>query len=89
MKFSQAFTYVFTVICFYALLFISEIILLMPIIEGVEISYLIKIVISLVLLIIINPIITWLITERLPFKPKDLKASSDYKTDIKKRPKED
>lgn len=88
MNFKQGFTYTFTVIFFYLGVFFLEILVLYPIIEGINIFVLTKTIIMLVLVLVINPIITFLIVSKLPFKPKNLLTNGTYQDEIRKRLKE-
>lgn len=86
MKIKQAFTYLSSVIVIYLLVFGLEIILTGDIIEGLGLNYKIKLIIVISCLIVINPLVTLLIVNKLPFKPKGLKASDTYQSDIKRKP---
>lgn len=88
MNFKQGFTYTFTVIFFYIGIFFLETLTLYPVIDGMEFLTLIKTIIMLVLVLIVNPIITWLIVSKLPFKPKNLRVNGTYQDEIRKRLKE-
>lgn len=72
MKFSQALAYIFTCVGIYLLCFVCEWFTIVTLLKGLELGYLIILIVSLCLLVIINPIITWVIVNKLPFKPKNL-----------------
>ena len=76
MKFFEGVKY--TAICYAVYLGLSlfEIFVLRHLLDMISDDYLIRIAVLGVCLVLINPLITYRVTELLPFAPKDLKVAS-------------
>ncbi len=76
MKFFDALKY--TAICFavYLALAFLEIFVLRHVLDMLSDDYLIRIAVLLVCLFLVNPLVTYRISEKLPFAPKDLQVAS-------------
>ena len=76
MKFFEALKY--TAICFviYLGLAFFELFVLKNVLDMISDDYLIRLAAFLICLFLVNPLLTYRITEKLPFAPKDLKVAS-------------
>ena len=74
MTFTSSVRYIFSCLCIYLLLAIGEYFILNPMFTSIIHSYLIRISIYFLFLLIINPIITYIIGEKVPIKPSGLRV---------------
>lgn len=85
MKFLNSIKYIITCMLIYFIIFVLEILLFGPLLDGLTDSYLIKLIIYALLMITINPIFTFYITENLAFNPEGLKAPNGLEGALKKK----
>ena len=74
MNFTNSIKYILSCMLIYLSIFLLELFLLNPLLDGISENYIIRIIIYAFLMLIINPIITFYIGERLPFNPEGLKV---------------
>lgn len=74
MNFINSIKYILACMIIYISIFLLELLLMNPLIDGISENYIIRIIIYSFMMLIINPIITFYLGERLPFNPEGLKA---------------
>lgn len=84
MKFTQGILYSLAILLIYLLLFIAELFLLTILIELFTLSFVVKLVVFIIFILLVNPIITFFIGEKLPFKVKGLKIVDGLQAELKK-----
>lgn len=84
MRFRQKIAYLFSIILIYLILFVLEFILIGSFIELFTLSSTPKWIINIIFLILIDPLLTYLIGEKIPFKIYGLKVEEGIEADLKK-----
>ncbi len=84
MKFRQGVAYLLSIVFIYVFLFLVDLTIISAIIELFTTSSFVKLVCNVVFLLIVNPILTYLIGERIPFKIYGLKVEEGIEADLKK-----
>ena len=69
----------------YMSIFVLELLFLNPLLDGISENYIIRIVFYAFLMLIINPIITFYIGERLPFSPEGLNVPHGLEGALKRK----
>ncbi len=75
MTIGQRIIYGLAVFLFYTVLFIAELLPVNFLIEMFTFNFYLKLAVYLLLMIIVNPIITYLLAQRIPLKVHDLKPT--------------
>ena len=83
MSFTSSIRYIFSCLLIYLLLALGEYLILNPIILPLIKSYLIRILIYSLFLLIINPIITYFIGEKIPVRPIGLRVNEGLEEALK------
>lgn len=78
MKFTQGISYCFLIILTFVTLSILEYIGVNFIIEMFTYSFYVKLIVAVIFLFIINPILTYFITKKIPFKINGLASEDIY-----------
>ena len=83
MKVTEGLKYMFLCLLLYLTLGLIEIYGLRPLLDTVTESFFLQTVIYAALMLIVNPILTYVISERLPFAPSGLKVAGGLETALK------
>lgn len=84
MKFKQAFGYLSLVIAIYLILFGIDITIVNALIELFTLDFLVKLIVNIVCLLVINPILTYKLSELIPFKIHGLTVEEGLSEDLRK-----
>ena len=87
MKFTTGLKYLFTTLFIYLALAAAVIFLSRPLIDMISNLRIIRMIIYVSLLVLIIPLITKIIVDKLPFKPEGLKTEKGIKESLKKEVK--
>jgi len=71
MKFIDGIKYLFTSILIYLMIGFFEVYLLNPLVDFVSVDFKFHLMVYSICLLIVNPLIAWLILERISFKPSE------------------
>lgn len=87
MKFATGLKYLFSTLFIYLALAAAVIFLSRPLIDMISNLRIIRMIIYVSLLVLIIPLITKIIVDKLPFKPEGLKTEKGIKESLKKEVK--
>ena len=84
MKFFEALKYIVIVFLVYLGISLLEIFVLRYLLDMISDDYLVRLTALFFCLFLINPFLTYRITELLPFAPKDLKVANGHEDALRK-----
>ncbi len=83
MKVTEGLKYMFLCLLLYLALGLVEIYGLRPLLDTVTDSFFLQTAVYMVLMLVVNPILTYVISEKLPFAPSGLKVAGGLETALK------